>query len=149
MVKKLGLTLGIGIDIIKTKRFKELLLSKGKLNSSFTSRLSSRILHPKFELPKFDECKQNDKLEECVALISGSWASKEAVYKTLDIQHQRKFEFKNWYRHYNEQGKPYIRCDKYEEENEEFQLSISHDDGLLVATVLRQKIYDVMINEHL
>lgn len=143
MVRKLGITLGIGVDIIKTNRFKELLLSKGKLNSRFTSRISSRILHPEFELPKFNEFKDNNKLNECISLISGSWASKEAVYKTLDDEYQRQFQFKNWYRYYNEQGKPFIRSDFYKKKNEEFQLSVSHDDGLLVATVLRQKIYEL------
>lgn len=148
MVRKLGITLGIGVDIIKTNRFKELLLSKGKLNSRFTSRISSRILHPEFELPKFNEFKDNNKLNECISLISGSWASKEAVYKTLDDEYQRQFQFKNWYKYYNEQGKPFIRSDFYKKENEEFQLSVSHDDGLLVATVLRQEIYE-LTNEDL
>lgn len=144
MVRKLGITLGIGVDILKTNRFKELLLSKGELNSLFTSRMSSRILHPEFELPKFKELKDSNKLNECISLISGSWASKEAVYKTLDCEYQKQFQFKNWYRYYNEQGKPFIRSDLYKKENEEFHLSISHDDGLLVATVLRQKIYELM-----
>jgi len=143
MVRKLGITLGIGVDILKTSRFKELLLSKGKLNSLFTTRISSRILHPEFELPKFNELKDSNKLNECIALISGSWASKEAVYKTLDYEYQKLFQFKNWYRYYNEQGKPFIQSDFYKEGNEEFHLSISHDDGLLIATVLRQKIYEL------
>lgn len=148
MAARFGLTLGIGIDIIKTNRFEKLLLSKGKLDSPFTTKISSRILHPEFEIPIFNEHKRENKVKECVSLIAGSWASKEAVYKTLGIEDQKVFQFKEWYRHYNAQGKPFIRNDNYKGADEEFHLSISHDDGILIANVLRQKIYELMINEH-
>ncbi|CAI5757286.1 unnamed protein product [Candida verbasci] len=129
---KLSYTIGIGIDIINITRF-ERLLEKG---GTFTNRLSKRILHPN-ELLKFNKLNGKRKIE----FITGSWASKEALFKTLDIEDQKQFNFNQWYRSYNNHGKPFIWNDAYFK-NEEFHLSLSHDSSFIIATVLRQKIYN-------
>ncbi|EMG49578.1 acpS Holo-[acyl-carrier-protein] synthase [Candida maltosa Xu316] len=132
---KSGLILGIGVDIIKSSRFERLLTSK---STTFASRLSKRILHPVHELPKFESMNA----QRQVQYLTGSWASKEAVFKTLDIELQKKFIFNEWYRSHDSNGKPFIKCDEYPLANEEFLLSISHDDSLVIATVLRQKLIE-------
>lgn len=138
---KVGVVLGIGVDLLKTSRFQQLLLKHEKqVNSDFAKRLSQRILHPKRELPSFEEAAEANDLRRCILILSGSWAAKEAVFKSLDVEDQSEFQFKDWYRFYNGRGKPYIQNDDYQLKNpdEEFLLSISHDVDLLVAYVTRQ-----------
>ena len=129
------MVLGIGIDIVQLSRFHHLLKKHG-LQSVFALRLASRVLHHT-ELKRFQKFQFSDDIEQCVRLISGSWAAKEAVYKTLDGPEQARFEFKLWYR-YQIKGKPYVWSDEYGKP-EEFLHSTSHDGGVLVATVLRQE----------
>lgn len=142
MSKKAGLVLGIGVDILKTSRFHRLLTKQLSDGSQFVSRLSARVLHPVHELPKFEEHWKNNNIEKCIALIAGSWSAKEAVYKTLDSEVQQVFQFKHWYRFYNDRGKPFVGSDDYRGD-EEFLISVSHDDGVMVANVIRQRIIDI------
>lgn len=134
MTRRLGYVLGIGVDILRMSRFEHILLNR---NNQYIMRLSKRILHKEKELPKFQQLLQEKKIDQCVKYISGSWASKEAVFKTLELQDQKLFAFKDWYRYYNESGKPHIRNDKYGN-SEQFLLSLSHDGDILIANVLRQ-----------
>ncbi|RCK63303.1 Holo-[acyl-carrier-protein] synthase [Candida viswanathii] len=134
-MSKLGITLGLGVDLIKSSRFERLLTAK---TTSFSQRLSKRILHPTHELPRFDSMTP----QRQVQFLTGSWAAKEAVFKTLDIADQEKFNFNEWYRYHDSKGKPFIWNDGYAAPDEEFHLSISHDDSLVIATVLRQRIID-------
>lgn len=119
---------GLGVDIIRILRFSRL-LQKDKV---FVDRLCSRILHN-------SEYEGFHKLESLSAsrYLAGSWAAKEALFKTLDEHDQKNFQFCQWFRHY--QGKkPFILKDGYRSD-EQFHLSISHDGDVLVATVLRQR----------
>ncbi|KAI5968772.1 hypothetical protein CANMA_002208 [Candida margitis] len=133
--RKVGLVVGIGIDIIKASRFENLLETK---TSSFAERLCKRILHPTKELPRFKEMSPQRRVQ----FLTGSWAAKEALFKTLQVHEQGEFNFNEWYRFNDTNGKPFIWNDKYNSNDEEFHLSISHDDSIVIATVLRQKIYD-------
>lgn len=133
---KVGLVVGIGIDVMKASRFEKLLRAK---TSSFAERLCKRILHPTHELPRFKEMNA----ERQVQFLTGSWAAKEALFKTLQQSEQNEFNFNEWYRCNDATGKPFIWNDKYDANNVEFHLSISHDDSLVIATVLRQKVYNL------
>ncbi|KAI5950808.1 hypothetical protein KGF54_003882 [Candida jiufengensis] len=135
-MRKVGITLGIGIDIINSLRFSKLLTTK---SSTFTSRLCDRILNPIHEIPKFKTLTS----ERQVQYITGSWAAKEALFKTLGPEDQKQFNFNQWYRYHDSYGKPFIWSDSYDGKDEEFHLSISHDESLIVATVLRQKTYKI------
>ena len=75
--------------------------------------------------------------------LTGSWAAKEALFKTLDLNSQKEFNFNQWYRFHDSNRKPFIWNDRYKLSDEEFHLSISHDDSLVIATVLRQKVYQI------
>ncbi|WEJ94186.1 mitochondrial holo-[acyl-carrier-protein] synthase [Yamadazyma tenuis] len=75
-----------------------------------------------------------------MSFLAGSWAIKEAIYKTLDSQDQKSFTFKEWFRIYDERGKPVVCSDTYSKNNEEFLLSISHEDDVLIASVIRQQV---------
>jgi len=132
--KKVGLVVGIGIDVIKASRFEKLLKAK---TSSFAERLCKRILHPTKELPRFHKMNTDRQVQ----FLTGSWAAKEALFKTLQQDEQNEFNFNEWYRFNDETGKPFIWNDKYDPNCEEFHLSISHDDSLVVATVLRQRFH--------
>ncbi|KAG2736063.1 hypothetical protein G9P44_000153 [Scheffersomyces stipitis] len=125
--------LGIGVDVVNTDRFRRLV----SRDPRFLAKLTARILHPQHELPEFFRISD---AENKVKFLAGSWASKEAVFKTLDISSQKQFQFKHWFRRYSEQGKPHICNDNYpQSEQEEFLLSISHDSNVLVASALRQQ----------
>lgn len=136
-MKQVAITVGIGMDIINCRRFDRLLSLKG---SSFASRLSKRLLHPIHELPRFESIATNS---QRVQFISGSWAAKEAVFKTLDSESQKLFLFKEWYKSNDKRGKPFISSDKYDSEDEQFLLTITHDADFVAATVLRQRIIDL------
>lgn len=102
------------------------LLAKGK---PFSDRLCQRILHPR-ELAKFRDLRS----EAAARYLAGSWAAKEAVFKTLDESDQKTFEFNKWYK-YSVGKKPSIGTDGAKDV---FLLSVSHDNDMLIATVLRQ-----------
>lgn len=134
----LAVTIGLGVDIIRTGRFRRLLLEK---NGNFVNKLAQRVLHKDHEYPTFIQLHKTD-INRCVNYISGSWAAKEALFKTLDLKDQTSFKFNQWYRHYDTNGKPHINHDSYHQ-NEKFLLSISHDDDILIANVLRQKYIEL------
>ncbi|RLV89433.1 Holo-acyl-carrier-protein synthase [Spathaspora sp. JA1] len=132
-MNKYGLVLGIGVDILQSTRISKLLTTK---SSIFIGKFSKRILHPRYEFPKFEQLNQLEKIQ----YLSGVWCAKEALFKTLDLSDQKLFQFNQWYRLYDESGKPHIKNDLYSKPDEEFHLSISHDDSIFMATVLRQRI---------
>lgn len=131
---KIGVTIGLGVDIVKVNRFSAI-IGRG---DAYVQRFTQRILHPS-EYARFHASTSR------AHHLAGSWAAKEAVFKTLDPLHQTSFQFKKWYRFYDATGKPYIRSDEYNGNDEEFMLSISHDDDVLVANVLRQKTVDTKL----
>ncbi|MCH0629607.1 4'-phosphopantetheinyl transferase superfamily protein [Kocuria palustris] len=116
----------IGVDITKILRF-ERLLSKPK---PFVNKLYGRILHP-----------QERQSVATARSLAGAWAVKEAVFKTLTDDEQRRFQFNQWYRVYDELGRPSVAHADFGVD--EFMVLLSHDDDLLVATVLRQKWIDI------
>lgn len=126
---KLPITLAVGVDLVKILRI-EALLAKPR-----GPRFLQRVLHSseRVLLPSLSN-------ENRARYVSGCWATKEAVYKTLPTVKQRKFTFCEWYR-YLKDGIPCVGSDMLTDE--EFKLSISHDDGLLIATVLRQRIVEI------
>lgn len=115
---------GLGVDLVHILRFTRL-LSKG---DRFTKKLCERILHP-LELAQL----RHLDAKAVTRYIAGSWASKEAVFKTLGEKEQASFQFKQWYR-YKEGNRPAIGS---ETSTDRFMLSISHDNDMLIATVLR------------
>ncbi|CAK7892654.1 hypothetical protein CAAN1_01S11056 [[Candida] anglica] len=139
MKKGYSTVLGLGIDIVQISRFSSLLSKGDGLQSSYTRRFAQRVLHSKRELPEFEALILKGDIEPCVRYLSGSWAAKEAVFKTLDLEDQKSFQFKDWYR-FKQNSKPFIQSDIYsKQKSEEFLHSSSHDGGVLIATVLRQK----------
>lgn len=130
--------LGLGVDVVAMARFQGLLRRQKSGGEGFVDRLSRRILHEEHELPMFAEHLRKNDDKRCVALLAGSWAAKEALFKTLDREDQKRFRFNRWYRYYSDEGRPHIGGDNYSRSDEEFLLSISHDAGVVFATVLRQ-----------
>lgn len=139
-MKRVTNTIGIGVDIIKMSRFSAMINKRGDLNSPFVHKLSSRILHNTHELPAFKGLVGKHNFTESIRYLAGNWAMKEAIYKTLDEEDQANFQFKQWFKLYDERGKPTIANDDYHNPQEEFLLSISHDDDMLIASVIRQEI---------
>lgn len=153
--------IGIGVDIINVQRFKHLVQKHG-VHSSYVNRLALRILNHKHEYPKFQKLQSvvnqqhtSDNtntvavaVDKCAHVFAGSWAAKEALFKTLDVSQQKQFEFKNWYKTNDSNGKPSISWDVESGMNIEpkcniFMLTISHDKDLLIATVLRQRFAEI------
>lgn len=121
---------GLGVDIVRISRIARVLSRE-----STKTRFLKRVLHPS-ELDTFSTLHP----DRGAQYVAGSWAAKEAVFKTLDAGDQKTFQFKNWYR-FSREKRPFIGCDSVDP-LEEFHLSISHDGDLLVATVLRQKLQE-------
>lgn len=132
--RQIPIVVGLGVDIINTARFERLL----QRDQQFVTKLAKRVLHLHREYPKFDELLKKD-LARCTTYISGSWAAKEALFKTLPPADQQSFQFKNWYRSHTPSGKPLITNGS----SSEFLLSISHDNNILIATVLHQKFITI------
>lgn len=131
--------LGIGVDLFQINRMEKIISKRGGFLSEFSKRFARRILNDKHEIPVFEKIRiQNDK-QRCVQMLAGSWATKEALFKSLDHEKQKHFQFRDWYRQYEKNGKAHIKNDE-SEAKEEILLSISHDAGLVVAYVLRQTI---------
>lgn len=118
------MVLAIGVDLIKVSRIAALVAGKN------SSRFLRRVLHPS-ELDNLKGLTEN----RVPDYVAGCWAAKEAVFKTLDPETQKDFRFQDWYR-YKVHGRPCIAREP--PHSDEFLLSISHDNGMLVAMVLRQ-----------
>lgn len=115
--------LGLGIDVVVVLRIQRV------LNGPLKQRFLKRVLHA-------NEMQLMQRHHNPVQYVAGCWAAKEALFKSLDPQDQRGFTFNEWRRTYAK-GKPTIGLDGYKRP-EEFMLTISHDGGILVATVLRK-----------
>ena len=133
--------LGIGIDLFQISRIEKIISKRGGFLSDFSKRFAKRILNDKYEIPVFEKLSAEGDKHRCVQMLAGSWATKEALFKSLDHEKQKRFQFRDWYRHYEKNGKVHIKNDE-NEVNEEILLSISHDAGLVVAYVLRQTIVE-------
>ncbi|ODV84591.1 hypothetical protein CANARDRAFT_176818 [[Candida] arabinofermentans NRRL YB-2248] len=134
--------IAIGTDLHKVTRFSEILTRNG-LNSFKTKRLSQKILNPKYELPNFEKNLNENNLNKCVSILSGSWCVKEAIFKTLDFENQKNFKMSDWFKINNLNGLPIIGNENYMKltlKEEEFLVSISHDGDYIISTVLRQII---------
>lgn len=126
-----GVIRGLGVDMVDVMRFQRIFSRDPKYVDRFTKRiLNSHELH-KLQLLESDK--------ERIRFVAGSWAAKEAVFKTLDPVDQKNFVFNQWYRFNDGNGKPHIASSQYSHKDQ-FLLSISHDKDLLIATVLRQEI---------
>lgn len=126
---KLPITRAVGVDLIKVLRIDSILARKTG------PRFLQRVLHPSERIHVESLAASSRAL-----YVAGCWATKEAIFKTLESNDQLRFVFNHWYR-YLKNGRPLIGCDQ--SLSEEFQLSISHDGGFLVATVLRQELIDM------
>ncbi|ODV63799.1 uncharacterized protein ASCRUDRAFT_98925 [Ascoidea rubescens DSM 1968] len=132
--------LGIGTDLIRLSRFTKIIQKNG-LSSNYISKFSKRILNEKFELIKFDNFKQKNDINMCSKILTSSWSSKEALFKTLDLKDQKLFNFNQWYKINDINGKPIINNLDYIQSypNEQFLLTLSDDGDYLTSIVLRIK----------
>lgn len=131
-----GFVLGVGLDIVEVSRFHRILYKRG---DNYANRFVKRVLNPRHEISKFQLLHLKSDSDQCVRYVAGCWALKEALFKTLDHDHQQHFAFNAWYRRNDANGKPTIWNDAYPLHDENFQASVSHDGGILAAVVLRQK----------
>lgn len=134
--------ISIGTDLHKISRFLNILKRNGPLTAFKTRRFSERILNPTHELPTFKKYMLANKTEDCARMLSVSWSVKEAIYKTLDDEDQRKFVMKDWYKINDDRGRPLIGNSTHQsiKENEVFLCTISHDGDLVNSFVLRKHI---------
>lgn len=129
--------LGHGVDIVRIERFLRLL---GKNPSgAYVKRLTRRIMHEVHEVPHFEALRAAGRFEKSVVYLAGTWAIKEAIYKSIDDADQKMFQFNRWYRVYGSRGQPIVGSDDFDE-NEQFLVSVSHDGGTLIASVIRQQM---------
>lgn len=118
--------LGIGNDILVTSRIYGI-ISK---NPRRFERFARKILHVKEQAG----LKTND-LGSASRLLASTWTAKEALFKSLDVEDQKKFQFNQWYRCV-EDGKRVLKSDDYYK-RDEFLVSVSHDGDYTSAFVVR------------
>lgn len=128
---------GLGTDIVRILRFRKILAARG-LASLFVARLGARILEPLAELPLFKRYVDLGNIDKTASFLAGSWAVKEALFKALDVADQRKFEFRKWAKLNDSNGRPFVSGTN--SLNDKFMVTVSHDEDILVATVLRQAV---------
>lgn len=141
--------MGHGVDVVKITRFERMIARHGDVLSKFVRRLGCRILNGVHEMPRFNQLvAQKDTVNLC-RYLAGNWAMKEAIYKSLDSQDQQTFQFQNWYKTYDERGKPQVGADGYRNKDEKFTISISHDEEVLIASVIRQGVYTLSVKDQI
>ncbi|AOW01776.1 4'-phosphopantetheinyl transferase superfamily, partial [Yarrowia lipolytica] len=118
----------IGVDILRTARIGHILAGKTR------ERFVRKILHP-------SEITRMTKYPDHVQFVASTFSTKEALFKTLDRQDQKLFEFKEWCRGVDEvTGRRLISNPGYRlMDHEEFVVSVSHDGDYTIANVLRKK----------
>lgn len=134
---------GIGTDLVSVQRFEQLLL---KRSANHMFKFSNRFLNTNYELPFFVQIYNNSntsdkqRIQLLAQLLSTSWCLKELCYKSLSMEQQRKFRFKEWYKSNDKYGKPLISHENKngDFDNDQFLVSLSHDGGFVTSTVLRQ-----------
>lgn len=98
--------LGLGTDITCLPRFINLIKSN---SSKRVLRLATRILHSKYEKPRFIELYNNnnsinnnhtndDNILKSAKFLATAWACKEALYKSLDPIDQMSCRFNHWHK---------------------------------------------------
>lgn len=119
----------IGVDILKTARIGQI------LSGSRRDRFVRKILHPS-EITKLATYPE----PEHEQFVASTFSVKEALFKTLDRQDQRLFEFKDWYRSMDsETGRRHVENAGYRfAKTEDFVVSVSHDGDYTIANVLRR-----------
>lgn len=123
---------GHGVDIVRIDRFLRLLAKR--LSPAYVKRLTRRIMHEVHELPRFEALQAAGHHDKSVVYLAGCWALKEAVYKSILVEHQKTFQFSQWYRTYGSRGQPVVGSDA--DVKGQFMASISHDGGILMASVI-------------
>lgn len=151
--------LGLGNDVAHLPRFVALLKTR---HSARIDRLAARILHPTHEAPKFhgllkattSDADSDARVHAAARFLATAWATKEALYKTLDAVDQARCRFSHWHKaavppvvaptaHNSDRfRKPAIVNEKYARTHtqERFHLSISHDGDYVFATVIREQV---------
>jgi holo-[acyl-carrier protein] synthase len=117
--------LGIGTDILVTSRILAIISrSPGRFD-----RFARKILHPS------EHSRLSSDPNDACRLLASTWAAKEALYKSLEDEDQKIFQFKHWYRTVKD-GKRVLKNDNYEKEDH-FFVSVSHDGDYTSAFVVR------------
>lgn len=145
---------GLGTDIVDVGRFWKIVGRESNQPSSILNRFAKKILNLEHEYPKYSElcgepknghAKFVENKKKIVYYLAGCWAVKEAAFKSLDNRQQAGFkQFNKWYKIYDTTtGRPIFWHDYGENKSlfadNEFLVSISHDNNWLVATVIRQR----------
>ena len=120
--------LGIGVDIVRTARFAEILAR----TPHRIGRLQRRVLHPQ----EIAAIKGGP--DGVVWKLASSWAAKEALYKSLTPAQQKQCQFNKWKRVFTARGQE-MQSDLAEFADQEVLVSVSHDGDYTIAYALRQQ----------
>lgn len=113
---------GIGVDIVRIARFREIL----KRRPSREQRICQRILHP--------EEQSKVTAESVVQSLASAWAAKEALYKSLNRNEQKHCRFNKWRKAWVD-GQLRLVSDDLRDDT--VLLTLSHDGEYTVAMVVR------------
>lgn len=117
--------LGIGTDVVLTKRFGEIF----RKNPQRLARMCQRILHRDEQPERYVASAQ------VVQKIASAWAAKEALYKSLDRSEQPNCIFNRWKKVRNNGRYEMVSDDP---RPDQVLVSISHDGDYTIAMVVRQ-----------
>jgi holo-[acyl-carrier protein] synthase len=119
----------IGVDIVDTDRFKSILQSEKLFNKIFPSEEQSYILSSSNEKVRLDRA-------------GARFAAKEAFYKAMpDLQSPSMLDV---FISHDDKGRPFLSFkgnlkNIIDESNFVFDVSISHDKNIAIATVIAYK----------
>lgn len=114
---------GIGVDIAVVLRFARVLAQP------HGARLAARVLHG----VEHEQWLREGAVRRA-ELLAGAWAAKEATFKSLSPERQAGFRMRDWYRG-ETQGRRVMLGAAVA--GETIDVSISHDDGRVIAFVVR------------
>ena len=130
---------GLGLDIVKTSRITKILKKANAprflervLSVSEISELEKKIQSISIEDQKMDITAQ---------FLANRWAVKEALVKAMD---KRDLDFKSVSLCKSESGRPFLGFEQgYLESSDSFEVSISHEDDVTAAVVIRMTMINV------
>lgn len=124
---------GIGVDIIKNPRIRNILLS------NYSERFLNRVLHPK----EITELKAKQDIDQQTLYLASRWSFKEACVKASG---RKDLIFPKMYLEKEPSGKPIVTFIDFNKQVLEDELgvkttfaSISHEDDTSIAFVIMTK----------
>jgi phosphopantetheine--protein transferase-like protein len=132
--------IGIGCDILYIPRITKISNSPSRLNN-----IAKKIMH-EAEYENFSRLIRSQNKKLTVSYFASIWCCKEAYYKSLTYNEQKRTPFfqicRQFYKANNiyENNKPVIINPSDHEKNIKVHISLSHDTDYVTSYIIREKL---------